>query len=38
MEDKIELVELYYNANKDGKRRLLTKSDYLENLKSSYSN
>ena len=38
LEDKIELVELYYNANKDGKRRLLTKSEYLENLKSSYSN
>ena len=37
LEDKIELVELYYNSNKDGKRRLFTKSEYLEILKSNNS-
>jgi len=35
LEDKIKLVELYYNMNKDGKRRLLTKIEYINQL---YSN
>lgn len=38
LENKIELVELCYNANKDGKRRLMSKSQYLEILKSNNSN
>lgn len=35
LEDKIKIVDLYYDMNKDGKRRLLTKSEYLEQLKST---
>jgi hypothetical protein len=35
LEDKIKLVENYYNMNKEGKRRLLTKIEFINQL---YSN
>jgi len=38
LDEKIKIVELYYDANKGGKRRLFTKSEYLELLKSNPSN
>ena len=38
LNDKIELVELYYNSNKGGKHRKITKEEYLNNLKNSNSN
>ena len=32
LETKLKIVELAYNANKNGKRRRLTKSDYIKLL------
>jgi len=38
LNEKIELVELYYNSNKGGKHRKITKEEYLNILKKSNSN
>lgn len=35
LEDKLEIVELAYNANKQGKRRNLTKDQYIRLLYQS---
>lgn len=34
LETKLKIVELAYDANKKGKRRRLTKSEYIENLRN----
>nr|QCI56450.1 hypothetical protein [Hypsizygus marmoreus] len=36
LESKLKIVELAYNMNKKGKRRNLSKSQYIENLKQVY--
>jgi hypothetical protein len=38
LKSKIEIVELAYNANKEGKHRRLTKSDYRNLLEKIHSN
>ncbi len=36
LETKLKIVELAYNANKDGKRRRMDKSDYIKLLYKKY--
>jgi hypothetical protein len=37
LETKLEIVELAYNANKSGKRRRITKEEYIKLLKEIHS-
>lgn len=36
LENKLEIVELAYNSNKGGKRRRISKSDYINLLNTIY--
>ena len=37
LEKKLDIVELAYNANKSGKRRRISKKEYIDLLKKTYS-
>lgn len=37
LQSKLGIVELAYNMNKDGKRRIISKSEYIELLTNAFA-